>query len=49
VRRDSFIERSHRAIFRLHRGGIDGQVLQIDGRAVATLLAGVARAQKLDA
>jgi transposase len=41
-------KRLHRAIFRLPAGA-DGQLLQIDGRELATLLAGVARPEKLDA
>jgi transposase len=40
-------KRLHRAVFRLPAG--EGQGLQIDGRALATLIAGVARAEKLDA
>jgi transposase len=40
-------KRLHRAIFRLPAG--HSQALQIDGRALGTLLAGVARAEKLDA
>jgi len=42
-------KRLHRAIFRLPVVDEDGQAVQIDDRALATLLAGVARAEKLDA
>jgi transposase len=41
-------KRLHRAIFRLPAPA-DGRALQIDSRALATLLAGVARAEELDA